>query len=76
MGVPQGKVREKEKKIAINSKENPKLFLQYVNSQLKPPEDPGDKILWSPLDWLLPPKMKPSYQDIKLLGTKLDTKKI
>ena len=44
-----------------------------------PPEkDPGTKILWSPLDWLLPPKMKPpdpSYKNIKLLGTKLDTKK-
>ena len=38
-----------------------------------PPEDPGDKILWSPLDWLLAPD--PTYQDIKLLGTKLDTKK-
>ena len=43
-----------------------------------PLEDPGTKILWSPLDWLLPPKMTPpdpSYKDIKLLGTKLDTKK-
>ena len=43
-----------------------------------PPKDPGTRILWSPLDWLLPPKMKPpdpSYKNIKLLGTKLDTKK-
>ena len=42
-----------------------------------PLEDPGDRILWSELDWLLPPKTKPSepsYKDIKLLGTKLDTK--
>ncbi|MCP3931782.1 MAG: hypothetical protein GY705_22125, partial [Bacteroidetes bacterium] len=41
-----------------------------------PLEDPGDKILWSELDWLLPPKTKapePSYKNIKLLGTKLDT---
>ena len=42
-----------------------------------PKEDPGTKILWSPLDWLLPPKMptpEPSYKKIKLLGTHLDTK--
>ena len=34
------------------------------------------KILWSPLDWLIPPKMsppEPTYKNIKLLGTKLDT---
>ena len=43
-----------------------------------PAEDPGTRILWSPLDWLIPPKMsppEPSYKNIKLLGTKLDTKK-
>ena len=44
-----------------------------------PQKDPENKILWSPLDWLLPPPPPkppdPSYQDIKLLGTKLDTKK-
>ena len=47
----------------------------------KPPppplEDPGDRILWSELDWLVPPKMsppEPTYKNIKLLGTKLDTK--
>ena len=42
-----------------------------------PPPPPGDKILWSELDWLLPPRTKPpesSYKNIKLLGTKLDTK--
>ena len=41
-----------------------------------PEEDPGNKILWSPLDWLLPPVMKPpepSYKNIQLLGTKLHT---
>ena len=41
-----------------------------------PLEDPGDKIIWSALDWLKPPKTKapePSYKSIKLLGTKLDT---
>ena len=41
-----------------------------------PLEDPGDKINWSALDWLIPPKTKapePSYKSIKLLGTKLDT---
>ena len=39
--------------------------------------DPKIKVLWSCLDWLLPPKTKapdPSYKSIKLLGTKLDTK--
>ena len=48
----------------------------------KPPppplEDPKDKILWSELDWLKPPKMptpEPTYQNIKLLGTKLDSTK-
>ena len=48
----------------------------------KPPppplEDPKDRILWSELDWLIPPKMPrpdPTYQNIKLLGTKLDTEK-
>ena len=41
-------------------------------------KDPGDRLNWSPLDWLtripvmLPPE--PSYKEIKLLGTKLDTK--
>ena len=46
----------------------------------KPPppplEDPGTRILWSELDWLVPPKMsppEPTYKNIKLLGTKLDT---
>ena len=42
-----------------------------------PAQDPDDKILWSPLDWLLPPKMQPpepTFKDIKLLGTRLDTK--
>ena len=42
-----------------------------------PDEDPGDRILWGTLDWLLPPKMyppRPTYKDIKLLGTRLDTK--
>ena len=42
-----------------------------------PLEDPGTKLLWSDLDWLVPPIMKapePSYKNIKLLGTKLDTK--
>ena len=41
-----------------------------------PMQDPGDKILWSELDWLIPPKMpppEPTYKAIKLLGTKLDT---
>ena len=39
--------------------------------------NPEDRIIWSELDWLMPPKMKPpvpSYKNIKLLGTKLDTK--
>ena len=43
-----------------------------------PLEDPGTKILWSPLDWLIPPKTsppEPSYKNIKLLGTILDTQK-
>ena len=42
-----------------------------------PLENPEDKIIWSELDWLLPPVMKPpepTYKNIKLLGTKLDTK--
>ena len=42
-----------------------------------PDEDPGDRILWGTLDWLVPPKMyppRPTYKDIKLLGTRLDTK--
>ena len=42
-----------------------------------PDEDPGDRILWGALDWLVPPKMyppRPTYKDIKLLGTRLDTK--
>ena len=41
-----------------------------------PLEDPGDKVLWSCLDWLKPPKMlppEPTYKSIQLLGTKLDT---
>ena len=42
--------------------------------------DPGHKFpLWSPLDYLVPPPPppppEPSYKNIKLLGTKLDTKK-
>ena len=43
-----------------------------------PDEDPGIKISWSYWDFLIPPEMpipEPSYKDIKLLGTKLDTKK-
>ena len=42
-----------------------------------PLEDPGDRILWSELDWLIPAKTKPpepSYKSMQLLGTKLDTK--
>ena len=41
-----------------------------------PLKDPGDKLLWSELDWLKPPKMPvpvPTYKNLKLLGTKLDT---
>ena len=43
-----------------------------------PDEDPGIKISYSYYDWLVPPVMptpEPSYKNIKLLGTKLDTKK-
>ena len=42
-----------------------------------PDEDPGIKISWSYWDFLIPPEMPipESYKDIKLLGTKLDTKK-
>ena len=39
--------------------------------------NPEDRILWSELDWLLPLVTKPpepSYKNIKLLGTKLDTR--
>ena len=42
-----------------------------------PQENPQDRVIWSELDWLLPPVMKPpepTYKNIKLLGTKLDTK--
>ena len=42
-----------------------------------PLTDPGDKLLWSDLDWLVPPVMQPpepTYKNIKLLGTKIDTK--
>ena len=42
-----------------------------------PLTDPGDKLLWSDLDWLVPPVMhppEPTYKNIKLLGTKIDTK--
>ena len=42
-----------------------------------PLEDPGTKLLYSALDWLVPPVMKPptpTYKNIKLLGTKLDAK--
>ena len=40
--------------------------------------DPGTKLLYSALDWLVPDEMlapEPNYKNIKLLGTKLDTKK-
>ena len=40
-------------------------------------EDPGDWLLYSDLDWVMSQKMYPSepiYKNIKLLGTKLDTK--
>ena len=43
-----------------------------------PDEDPGIKISYSYYDWLVPPVMptpEPSYKNIKLLGTKLDTKR-
>ena len=39
--------------------------------------NPEDRIIWSDHDWLIPREMKPpepSYKNIKLLGTKLDTK--
>ena len=42
-----------------------------------PLEDPGDRLLYSDLDWVMPQKMyppEPTYKNIKLLGTKLDTK--
>ena len=42
-----------------------------------PLTNPGNRILWSELDWLIPPIMsppEPSYKNIKLLGTKIDTK--
>ena len=42
-----------------------------------PLEDPGDRILWSCFDWLVPQKMhppEPTYKNIKLLGSKLDTR--
>merc|ERR1711923_286958 len=48
------------------------------NPKVPPDEDPSDRILWGTcLDWLIPPKMfppRPTYKDIKLLGTRLDTK--
>ena len=44
-----------------------------------PDKDPGVRVHWSPLDYLcVIPKMfppEPTYKEIKLLGTKLDTKK-
>ena len=43
-----------------------------------PDKDPGIKLLWSDLDWTTPPEMQPpdpNYKEIKLLGTKLDTKR-
>ena len=42
-----------------------------------PEEDPEDKVLWSELDWLIPPKSKPpeqTYTQTKLLGSKIGTK--
>ena len=42
-----------------------------------PLTDPGDKLLWSDLDWLMPPVMQPpepTYKNIKLLGTKIPSK--
>merc|ERR1712102_180914 len=44
---------------------------------MSPLVNPEDRILWSELDWLLPLVTKPpepSYKNIKLLGTKLDTR--
>ena len=43
-----------------------------------PDKDPGIKFLWSDLDWTVPLEMQPpdpNYKEIKLLGTKLDTKR-
>ena len=40
-------------------------------------EDPGDRLLYSDLDWVMPEKMyppEPTYKNIKL-GTNLDTSK-
>ena len=39
--------------------------------------NPEDRIIWSELDWFIPLETKlsdPSYKNIKLLGTKLDTR--
>ena len=43
-----------------------------------PDEDPGTKLLYSALDWMMPEEMsapEPNYKDIKLLGSKLNTQK-
>ena len=42
-----------------------------------PDKVPGIKLLWSDLDWTVPPEMKPTdptYKEIKLLGNTLDRK--
>ena len=43
-----------------------------------PDEDPGTRLLYSALDWMMPDKMtapEPTYKEIKLLGSKLNTQK-
>ena len=54
------------------------FYLTFVFVFPVPPplKDPGDKILWSKLDGLKPPVMpvpEPTYKNLKLLDTKLDT---